>query len=166
VTTPAPRVLVAGVGNVYRGDDGVGPVVAARLGPTLPSTVRTLEGIQDPLLVIEAWDGAELAVVIDAVVSTERPGTVHVLEVAGPLPAMFRRLSSHLFSVAQVIELGHVLGRMPARLVVIGVEAADMGQGRVGLSPVVEAAVDDVVARVRVLVADHLGATREGVGNA
>jgi hydrogenase maturation protease len=163
VRTPAPRVVVAGIGNVYRGDDGVGPAIAARLGPMLPSSVLVLEGLDDPLELIDAWDGAELAVVVDAVVSTARPGTVHQMEISGSLPAMLRRLSTHLFSVAQVIELGTVLERMPDRLVVVGVEAAEVGQGRVGLTPAVESAADQVVAEVRTLVAQHLGGARQGV---
>ena len=65
-----------------------------------------------------------------------------------------------------MIELGTVLRRMPGRLVVIGVEAADMTQGRLELSPAVEAAVDVVVARVRKLVGDHHGLHPEGVSHA
>ncbi len=161
MSSPASRVVVAGIGNVYRGDDGVGPVVAARIRSMLPSSVVTLEGLDDPLELIDAWEGIELAVVVDAVVSGEKPGMIHLLEVTGPLPAMFRRLSTHLFSVAQVIELGHVLGRMPGRLVVIGVEAAELGRGSIGLTPMVEAAVDEVVGTVRGLVTGHLDADRE-----
>ncbi len=157
----SPRVVVAGIGNVYRGDDGVGPVIAARLGPMLPSSVLVLEGLDDPIELIDAWEGVELAVVVDAVVSSAKPGTVHQLEISGPLPAMFRRLSTHLFSVAQVIELGAVLERMPDRLVVIGVEAAEVNQGRVGLTAQVEAAADRVVADVWALVAEHLGVVHE-----
>lgn len=145
--------IVAGVGNLFRGDDGVGPVVASRISARAPSSVRVISGLEDPLELIDAWEHADLAVVIDAVVSDEPPGTVHEIEVEGPLPAMFRRLSTHLFSVAQVIELGTVLQRMPRRLVLIGVEAADVGQ-RPELSPSVAAAVDDVVARVRRLIAE------------
>lgn len=159
--TPPPRIVVAGIGNVYRGDDGVGPAIAARLGPMLPSSVLVLEGLDDPLQLIDAWDSAELAVVVDAVVSTAKPGTVHQMEISGPLPAMLRRLSTHLFSVAQVIELGTVLERMPDRLVVIGVEAAEMGQGCVGLTAAVEAAVEQVVGDVRTLVAGQLDVARE-----
>lgn len=166
MTSPPPRVVVAGIGNLYRGDDGVGPVIAARLRSMLPSTVLVLEGLEDPLELIGPWDGAELAVVVDAVVSTDKPGTIHELELSGPLPVMLRRLSTHLFSVAQVIELGRVLERTPQRLVVFGVEVAEMGLGRIGLSPAVEAAVDDVVAAVRRLVADQLGKVRERIANA
>ncbi len=150
--TAAPRAIVAGIGNLYRGDDGVGPVVAARLAPFLPSSVRILSGLDDPLALIEEWDGVDLVVVVDAVVSGAAAGTVHVIEATEPQPAMLQRLSTHVFSVAQVIDLGVVLRRMPRRLVVIGVEAAEMRKGRLELSPAVAAAVDEVIARVRDLV--------------
>ncbi|HSF87254.1 MAG TPA: hydrogenase maturation protease [Acidimicrobiia bacterium] len=166
MTAGTKTTVVAGIGNVYRGDDGVGPVVAERLASTLPDSVQVIAGLDDPLQLIDAWEHAELAIVIDAVVSDAAPGTVHELEVLGPLPAMFRRLSTHLFSVAQVIELGTVLNRMPGRVVVIGVEAADMTQGRLELTPVVAAAVDVVMARVRKLVADRHNAFRHEVGHA
>ncbi len=161
--TAAARAIVAGIGNVYRGDDGVGPVVAARLAPHLPSSVLLLSGLDDPLRLIEEWDGVALVVVVDAVVSGAAAGTVHEMEATEPRPAMLRRLSTHVFSVAQVIDLGVVLRRMPRRLVVIGVEAADMTQGRLELTPAVAAAVDCVVARVRELVGST-GAVVEGAG--
>lgn len=161
----AVTAVVAGIGNGYRGDDGVGPAVATRLGSQLPGTVQVIATVDDPLLLIEVWDGLPLAIVIDAVVSGAPAGTVHELEVGGSLPSMFRRLSTHLFSVAQVIELGTVLHRMPQRLVVVGVEAADMTQGRTELTPAVAAAVDVVVARVRKLLADH-EIHHEGVSHA
>lgn len=149
---PEPAAIVAGIGNMYRGDDGVGPVVAARLAPHMPSRVRLLAGMDDPLELIDAWDGADLAIVVDAVVSGAEAGTIHELDATTALPAMFSRLSTHVFSVAQVIELGRLLGRMPNRLIVIGIEATDMTQGRLELTPAVAAAVDHVVARVRALV--------------
>lgn len=157
--------VVAGIGNGLRGDDGVGPAVADRLGTALGVGVRVIAPVDDPLVLIDAWDRLPLAIVIDAVVSGAPAGTVHELEVGGSLPSMFRRLSTHLFSVAQVIELGTVLHRMPRRLVVVGVEAADMTQGRTELTPAVAAAVDVVVARVRKILADH-ESHHEGVSHA
>ena len=162
----AASVVVAGIGNVYRGDDGVGPVAAERLARDVGDGVRVIAGLDDPLMLIDAWEHARLAVVIDAVVSDAAPGTVHELHVEGPLPSMFRRLSTHVFSVAQVIELGTVLDRMPARIVVIGVEAANMTQGRMELTPAVAASVDVVIARVRKLVADEQSHRPEGVSHA
>ncbi len=166
MTVDEVTTIVAGIGNVYRGDDGVGPVVAQRVTASMPASVHVMSEVSEPLDLITAWDGVPLAIVVDAVVSEAAPGTVHELEVHGPLPAMFRRLSTHVFGVAQVIELGKVLHRMPQRLVVIGVEAADMTQGRLDLTPAVAAAVDVVVARVRKLVANDPAVDSHEVGHA
>jgi len=166
MTASPPRVVVAGIGNLMRGDDGVGPVVATRLAPALPASVRTLVGLGDPLELIEVWDGAELAIVVDAVVSGAPPGTIHVLDADEPLPSMFRRLSTHLFSVAQVIELGRVMERTADRVVVIGVEAASMDQDQIGLTPQIDAAAREVVSIVTAMVDDHLSHDVGAVGNA
>ena len=166
MTAPKTRVVVAGIGNLMRGDDGVGPVVATRLAPALPPSVKTLVGLGDPLELIEVWDGAELAIVVDAVVSGSPPGTIHVLDADAPLPSMFRRLSTHLFSVAQVIELGRVMERIADRVVVIGIEAASMDQDKVGLTPEIDAAAREVVAIVRAMVEEVLKHDVGAPGNA
>jgi hydrogenase maturation protease len=166
VSAAAASAVVAGIGSLYRGDDSFGLVVASRLASTLPSSVNVLAGLDDPLELIDAWEHVPLAIVIDAVVSDAAVGTIHELEVSGRLPSMFRRLSTHLFSVAQVIELGAVLDRMPDRIVVIGVEAADVTQGRLELTPAVAGAVDVVVARVRKLLADNDELHPHGVSHA
>ncbi len=151
---------------MYRGDDGVGLVVAARLAPHLPSSVRLLAGLDDPLQLIEAWEGVPLVIVVDAVVSGAEAGTVHELEATTPLPAMLRRLSTHVFSVAQVIELGTMLHRMPDRLVILGVEATDVTQGRLELTPAVAGAIETVVTRVRELLAEAQVMAAGGSSNA
>lgn len=153
MTESKPAVVVAGIGNLLRGDDGVGPLIAHRLQDVLPQSVMILVGLDDPLELIELWDGAEMAIVVDAVVSGAPPGTVHVLDDVDDLPAMFHRLSTHLFSVAQVIELGRVMDRTARKIVVIGIEAGSMDPGQVTLSPAVSAAVGEVIQIVRDLVA-------------
>ncbi len=60
---------------------------------------------------------------------------------------MFSRSSTHSFGVAEAVELARALGRLPARIVVFGIEGRDFAQGE-GLSPDVDAAVDEVVRRV------------------
>ena len=72
-----------------------------------------------------------------------------------PLPAVFSRSSTHSFGVAEAVELARALGRLPARVVVFGIEGRDFTPGE-GLSPDVDAAVDEVVRRV----------TEEAIGRA
>ncbi len=132
---------VIGLGNAWRRDDAAGLEVARRLGG------RALEG--EPAGLIEALEGADEAVVVDAVSSGAPPGTVHRLEAgSSPLPAeLFGVSSTHALGLAEAVELARALGRLPARVVVYGIEGADFAPGS-GLSPEVAAAVDRVVEEV------------------
>jgi len=146
------RQIVIGMGNPMRHDDGVGPTVARRLSPLVAgrAEVVVLDGEASRLL--DAWEGAELAVVVDAVRSGAAPGTVGRVEVGvDPLPHE-SPASTHGLGLAEAIELGRSLGRLPGQVIVFGVEAVDTEAGA-GLSPAVEAAIDDVVDQVLVELA-------------
>lgn len=136
-----------GVGNVYRGDDGVGPAVAERIRSRGGGIdVRRCE--QEASRLLDAWNDAELALVVDAVSSGASPGTVHRFEpTREPIPSGSFRGSTHAFGVAEAVELARALGRLPARLVVFGVEGA-VFEAREGLSPAVAAAVEPLVERL------------------
>jgi len=144
------RVVVVGIGNPYRRDDGIGAAVVARLRERAPVAVALVERDGEPTGLLDAWDGASLAVVVDAVVSGSEPGTISRFEVsagAGDVPERPHRGSSHALGLGDAIGLGRALGRMPQRLVVLAVEAADLGDG-LGLSPPVAGAVGPVADRV------------------
>jgi hydrogenase maturation protease len=151
-------VVVIGVGNEFRRDDGAGPAVIAGLRDLAPPGVRLVVTDGEPTRLIEAWAGAALAVVVDAVrvqspgTGPSRPGTVHRFEVAGPGPGAAGAASSHGLGFDDAIRLAVALDRMPGRLIVHAIEAADLSQGP-GLTPPVAAAVG-VVARA---VLDDLG---------
>lgn len=134
--------LVIGVGNEWRRDDAVGLVVARRLRG---SGVRVLEQEGEPTALLEVWHGAEHAVVVDAVSSASEVGTVHRLDaLAGPLPSELFRGSTHAFGVAEAVELGRALERLPRSLLIYGIEGGDFTAGN-GLSPEVDRAVNEVV---------------------
>lgn len=124
-----PPPLVVGLGNRLRGDDGVGLEVAAALASRAPGLeVVALEG--EPVALIELWNGTEEAIVVDAVAGAE-PGRIHRIDASagaadwrGQAPA-----SSHAFGLGQVIELAAALGRLPARLEVIGIEGRSFETG-------------------------------------
>ncbi|MGZ8764297.1 MAG: carbamoyltransferase HypF [Acidimicrobiia bacterium] len=146
--------IVIGLGNAYAHDDGVGHAVVAALTGEAPERVSILELDGEPARVIEAWDASPLAIVVDAACSGGTPpGTVFRLEDAelgGDAPALPRagqRSSSHALGVADAVELGRVLGRLPARLVVFAVEGNEFGPGP-GLSGPVTAAVPGVVSAI------------------
>jgi len=150
--------VVLGVGNEYRSDDGVGLAVAKRVAASAPGGVTVLECEQEPSRLIDAWDGAELALVIDAVDSGATPGTLHRFDASEtPIPTGVFRSSTHAFGVGDAIELARALGRLPRRVVVFGVEGGVFEAGS-GLSALVEAAVeptaDAVLEELRQLVGE------------
>lgn len=133
------RRVVIGVGNPSRRDDGVGPAVAARIaGRELPG-VRVMQCPAEPTALLDAWEGADLAVVVDAVVG-ELPGRVRTCAPAELVEA--HPVSSHDLGLARTYELAAVLGRAPQSLVVVAVDVADTGHGP-GLSPSVAAALGE-----------------------
>ncbi|GFG76262.1 hydrogenase maturation protease [Mycobacterium botniense] len=138
--------VIIGIGNTYRRDDGVGPVVAAAVGEQKLPGVRVVAGIEDPLSLLEVWPGAALAVLVDAAVaSPPAPGRIHRIA-AGEVTAP-GGLSTHDLDIAGALALGRALGRAPERLVLFTVEAADTSHG-IGLTPPVAAAVPQVVGAI------------------
>jgi hydrogenase maturation protease len=133
-------VLVLGVGRGDRGDDAAGPAVAERAMELVPDV--TVVARVEPAGLIDAWADAGLVVVTDAVRSGQPPGTVHVLHAChGPLPVRTGAGGTHDLGLAEVIELGRALQRLPAELIVIGVEARQFGLGE-PMSPQVRACVE------------------------
>jgi len=143
-----PYVVVAGLGNEYRRDDGAGPVAAARIAGRTPA--HDVGPVVDPLDLLGRWDTADLAIVIDAVRSGSPPGTVHVLELpegnTGPGVT-----STHGISLAGVLRLAQAVGRAPARVIVVGIEGADFSDGS-GLSPAVDGALPGAVRQAVELI--------------
>jgi hydrogenase maturation protease len=144
VIVPGTRdVVIAAVGSELRRDDGAGPAVLDRLrGQVGEAEVLALAS---PLDLLGAWDGAALAIVVDAVGGAAAPGELHVVEVdlgdaegTSALPAP--RTSSHGLGVSEAVRLARVLGSAPARVVFVGIGGEDFGEG-VGLSPAVSSAV-------------------------
>jgi hydrogenase maturation protease len=141
-------VVVIGVGNEYRRDDGAGLAVVARLHDRVPPGVELVLTDGEPTRLIEAWTGAALAVVVDAVrADPPRPGRVHRFVLDRPLAGATRTASSHGFGLDDAIRLALALDRMPGRLIVHAIEAADLGQGT-GLTPPVAASLDEVADAV------------------
>jgi hydrogenase maturation protease len=134
--------VVVALGNAYRRDDGAALAVAGRLRGRLPAGVELVECEQEPSRLIGACDGAAAALVVDAVASDATPGTVHRFDVSDTaLPERLFRSSTHAFGVGEAIELARALGRLPARVIVYGIEGAAFGAGE-GLSEPVAAAVE------------------------
>jgi hydrogenase maturation protease len=162
VTAPreaGARAVVLGVGNEFRRDDGAGPAVVARLRGQVPAGVELLITDGEPARMIEAWAGAGVAVIVDAVRAEPAvPGRLHRLVLHRPGTGAARPVSSHGFGVDEAIGLALALDRMPGRLIVHAVEAGDLSQG-VGLTPAVAAVIDVLAAAV---LRDLLGQDQRG----
>jgi hydrogenase maturation protease len=143
----APAVVI-GVGNEFRRDDGAGPAVIARLRDLAPPGVRLVVTDGEPARLVEAWTGAALAIVVDAVrAEPPHPGKIHRFVLDQPRAGTRREASSHGLGLDDAIALAVALDRMPGQLVVHAIEAADLTQGP-GLSPPVAAAVDTATRAV------------------
>ncbi len=145
--TAGPNIVVIGIGNQYRSDDGVGIVVARRLRERFLTRITVLEESGEGAALIDSWRGATWLMLVDAVRSGAPPGTIHRLDAhAAPVPAGFFHYSTHAFSVAEAIELARSLDQLPPHVIVYGIEGENFAAG-VGLSHAVEQAVEAVVER-------------------
>ena len=152
-------VVVIGIGNEFRRDDGVGLAVAAEIAKRRLSGVRVISAIGEPGSILEAWTGVPLVVAVDAAMGE------------GATPGKIRRwtpgdedqpavVSSHALGLPQTYALGHALGQIPEKLVVFTVDIENISHG-VTLTPAVAAAVPDggrghtrrTSARLRLLLA-------------
>src|SRR5215469_15743769 len=118
-------ILVIGIGNPHRGDDAAGLAVAKRIrAATLPGEVTVRELVGDQLALIDEWTGATDVFVVDAVSSGGAPGTVYRFYDVEAITETFRHRGTHMFSLADVIELARALDRLPRRLAGFGIEGA------------------------------------------
>jgi hydrogenase maturation protease len=153
-----PRILVAGVGNIFLGDDAFGSEVARRLlGRELPAGVRVVDfGIRGLDLTYALLDAYEAVVLVDATPRGGRPGTLYVLEPdrtddseAGPA------VQAHGLDPVKVLRLAAAMGATVGRLLVVGCEPAAPGgadEMAMDMSKPVRAAVDGAVVLVESLV--------------
>ncbi|NUS16930.1 MAG: hydrogenase maturation protease [Streptomyces sp.] len=175
VSTAPGRTLVAGVGNVFLGDDGFGVAAVRRLASAeLPGGVEVLDaGVRGVDLAYRLLDGYDTFVLVDATARGGAPGTLYVLD-AGECGAVEHGdgrhpvLDAHRMTPDAVLALLGTLcagtgGTPPGRVVVVGCEPASVDEG-MGLSPAVEAAVPAAVGLVRGLVG--AAAVREPAGRA
>jgi hydrogenase maturation protease len=158
-----PRVLVAGVGNVFLGDDGFGVALARRLAEQeLPDRVVVGDyGISGMHLAYDLLETYARLVLLDATARGEEPGTVTVLDVDpadpdfGPTAAQETPPDAHGMQPDAVLGLLDQLGGRLERMLVVGCEPVSVAD-EMALSPAIEAAVEramplviDLARRVR-----------------
>jgi hydrogenase maturation protease len=151
-------ILVAGIGNIFKGDDAFGVEVVARLGRRgLPEGVKVVDfGIRGIDLTYALMDGYSAVVMVDTMQHGQPPGTVSVIEpeevpIGDTSDLTF---SPHDLDPAKVLRLARMLGGDCPRLLVVACEPLTFGDedGAMGLSDPVAAAVDPAVIAVEDLV--------------
>ncbi|HEY6377949.1 MAG TPA: hydrogenase maturation protease [Candidatus Dormibacteraeota bacterium] len=165
-----PRILVAGIGNVFLGDDAFGVEVAQQLSQrSLPDEVRVtdygIRGFDLAFALLDEWD---TVVIVDATSQGGKPGTLYLIEAdvdaegAAAQPDHDQGgFQGHLMTPAAVFALVRSLGGKPGRVLIVGCEPESLGpenEGRMGLSETVAGVVPAAVERVEHLVTELLAA--------
>ena len=168
VAAPAAQVLVAGVGNLLRGDDGFGVEVARRLlaaPPRVPGVAVTIieTGIGGMHLVQELLVGYDALVILDAVERGAEPGTLFLLEPERVEPATWsveaRRdffADTHYAEPSHALALAEGIGALPPRVLVVGCQVAEVDDLLGGLTPAVARAVEQATRRLPRILAEWL----------
>ena len=149
------KILIACVGNIFLGDDGFGVEVAGALGKKrLPEGVSVrdfgIRGFDLAYALLDPWDAI---IIVDALPRGQAPGTLYVLEpdaVAANIEP-----NPHGMDPVQVLNMAASLGPISAKVLVVGCEPHDFGddlEGRMGLSPPVQAAVEEACPMIEELV--------------
>ena len=160
------RTVVFGIGDVERGDDSAGWLVADLVANGRPDVeVAYVSADPTSLLGDPRWATAQHAVVVDAVITGAEPGTVHEWaadDLVGPVSTTLG--DDHDLGVATTLTLAHALGRLPSDVTVVGIEA---GHGHRGSPPshAVLAAAERVAATLCMLVPPAHRRDRRGQGD-
>jgi hydrogenase maturation protease len=156
----ASRIKVIGIGNEWRGDDAAGLLVARLLQDQDLGPVAVCESLGDAADLLAAWHGAEMVVMVDAVVAGWPPGHLHRFEARGRALALHfgESLSTHAWGVAEALALGSIFQELPEHLILIGVEGRNFNFGQ-ELTAEVKAAIPAAARLVKAEVASLLATT-------
>ncbi|MGD0629647.1 MAG: hydrogenase maturation protease [Terracidiphilus sp.] len=168
-----PSILVAGIGNIFLGDDGFGVAVAQELAKTsFPASVRVVDfGLRGFDLAYALQDGYETTILIDAFPHGEPPGTVYVVEPDMSDPsfgvAQGTFVEPHAMNPVNVLRMAVAMNAPLKRVLLVGCEPATFGneEGTMGLSSAVEPAVHEAVRVVTNLVVKLLDEARSDTTN-
>jgi hydrogenase maturation protease len=160
-------VLVAGVGNIFLGDDAWGVEVATRLSQgELPENVHVEDfGIRGVHLAYEILNGYDTVILVDAAPRGEQPGTVYVMEIDAAATAATSDdfgetgagvMDAHRMDPASVVALVGSLGGEVGRLLLVGCEPASVEEGAELSAPMLEA-VDQAIVTIRELIEEDAG---------
>jgi hydrogenase maturation protease len=156
------KILVAGIGNIFLGDDAFGSEVARRLmHETLPAEARVSDfGIRSYDLAYAMMDGYDATILIDITPQGQPPGTVYLIEPdLNQLDQLDEKMAdAHSMNPLKMLQMLRTFGTSPGKLYLIGCEPAilECEGGQIGLSESVEAAVPQAIQMIKSLVKDLL----------
>jgi len=156
----APSILIAGIGNIFLGDDAFGVEVVERLrGRHLPERVKAVDfGIRGFDLAHALLDGSDVTILVDACPRGGRPGTLYVIEpdlsALDAPSAEQTAVDAHSMNPINVIRMAKSMGGELKRILLVGCEPATLGpeEGQMGLSESVEGVLDEAVRTIESLV--------------
>jgi hydrogenase maturation protease len=159
------RILVAGVGNIFLGDDGFGVEVALALSRRqLPENVSVkdfgIRGFDLAYALLDPWDAV---IIVDALPRGQAAGTLYVVEPNLAAASAETAINPHGMDPVQVLNLAASQGTITAQVLVLGCEPQDFGdelEGRMGLSARVQAAVPEA-AKMALELADRIATTKQ-----
>ena len=161
------KILVAGVGNIFLGDDGFGVEVALELRKRqLPESVKVkdfgIRGFDLAYALLDPWDAV---IIVDALPRGEAAGTLYVVEpdLAALPGAASVAINPHGMDPVRVLNLAASQGTISAQVLVVGCEPQDFGdelEGRMGLSSPVQASVEEA-AKMVVELAERIATSKQ-----
>jgi hydrogenase maturation protease len=151
-----PRILIAGIGNIFLGDDGFGVEVARRLAlESLPVGVTAGDyGIRGIHLAHQLLESYDLAILVDAVARGGASGTIYVIEPDLDAASSDSISDAHDMVIEHVFAMVRTLGGELPRTLIVGCEVANISEG-IGLSDVAQAAIPKAIEMIRGILADE-----------
>lgn len=153
-----PRILIAGIGNIFFGDDGFGVEVASRFQTReLPRGVQAIDfGIRSYDLAYALTSGRyDAAILVDAAARGGAPGDIYVLSAEVEEPAAPAVANAHTMNPQAVLEMARAIGTPPSQVLVVACEPETLGgeDGQMGLSEIAGRAVDRALVVIESLIA-------------
>ena len=153
------KILIAGIGNIFNGDDGFGVEVVRRLNERrLPEGVHVVDfGIRSFDLAFALVEGYQAVILVDALQRNKPPGTLYLFEpdlekMDALIPAS---VEGHGLHPAQVLTLAKLYGSLPEHIFLVGCEPMTVAfseEGQLGLSPPVQANLEEAIRLIESLV--------------
>jgi len=142
------EVLVVGMGNEFRNDDGLGIFIARQLKKENLPGIVVKEYISEGVGLLGIWTGFNHVVLVDAVFSGKEPGTIIRIEIPPEkIPEDLTRYSTHSFSIADAVEIAQSIGELPGHILIYGIEGKSFENGKT-LSAEAEQSAEKVLKKI------------------